>query len=119
VRRLGDPLVGGAREAQGPSGGEGVRVEPAILAYKVFADGREEPLRNVEIGGMNITLFKDILAAGQEPSVLSIPFRTAASPAAPVVSFAVPSLLFEDVTLKKPSGEIPKPQVAKHPYFDK
>jgi hypothetical protein len=119
VRRLGDPLVGGPREAASPGGGDGVRVEPAILAYRVFADGREELLRNVELGGMNVTLFKDILAAGQEPSVLTIPFRTAASRSAQVVSFAVPSLLFEDVTLKKPSGEIPKPQVAKHPYFDK
>ena len=53
-----------------------MRVEPAILAYKVFADGREELLRNVEIAGMNVTLFKDILAAGREPSVVTIPFRS-------------------------------------------
>ena len=38
---------------------------------------------------------------------------------ATVVSFVVPSLLFEDVTLTKPRGEIPKPPVAKHPFFDK
>jgi TldD protein len=119
VRRLGDPLVGGNREASAPASGDGVRVEPAILAYKVFPDGREELLRNVEVGAMNVSLFKDILAAGQEPSVLTVPFRTTASPSAQVVSFAVPSLLFEDVTLKKPGGEIPKPQVARHPFFDK
>ena len=119
VRRLGDPLVGGAREAAAPAGGDGVRVEAAILAYKVFADGREELLRNVEVGAMNVSLFKDILAAGQEPAVLTVPFRTTVSPSAQVVSFAVPSLLFEDLTLKKPGGEIPKPQVARHPFFDK
>jgi hypothetical protein len=119
VRRLGDPLLGGAHDATGPASGDGVRVEPAILAYRAFPDGREELLRNVEIAGMSVTLFKDILAAGQEPSVLTVPFRAASSPSAQIVSFAVPSLLFEDVTLKKPSGDIPKPQVAKHPYFDR
>ena len=36
-----------------------------------------------------------------------------------ILSFVVPSLLFDDVTLKKPSSEIPKPPVVKHPYFDK
>jgi hypothetical protein len=36
-----------------------------------------------------------------------------------VVSFAVPSLLFEEMTLRKPAGEISKPQVAKHPFFDR
>ena len=49
----------------------------------------------------------------------TIPFRSTATYSTGVVSFAVPALLFEDVTLKKPSGEIPKPQVAKHPFFDK
>lgn len=28
-------------------------------------------------------------------------------------------VLFEDITLKPPSGEIPKVPVSMHPYFDK
>jgi hypothetical protein len=32
--------------------------------------------------------------------------------------FAVPSLLFEDLTLRKARGETPNPPVAKHPFFD-
>ena len=35
-----------------------------------------------------------------------------------ILSSMVPSFLFEDLTLKKPTGEIPKPPVVKHPYFD-
>jgi hypothetical protein len=30
-----------------------------------------------------------------------------------------PALLFEDLTLKKPTGEIPHPPVAGHPFFEK
>ncbi|MBI5380551.1 MAG: hypothetical protein HZA31_01500 [Opitutae bacterium] len=122
VRRIGNPMfrIGQRTIRVGARSGE-TRVEPAILAYKVFPDGREELLRNVEIGGMNAQLFKDIVAAGNEPVVHTIPFRSTAlfATGIPVVSFAVPALLFEDVTLKKPTGEIPKPQLAKHPYFDK
>jgi hypothetical protein len=31
----------------------------------------------------------------------------------------VPSLLFDEVMLKAPSGATPKLPVAKHPFFDK
>jgi hypothetical protein len=103
----------------GVSNRESVRVEPTILAYKVFPDGHEELLRNVEIAGMSVQTFKEILAAGREPYVTTLPFRSASASSYSTVSFAVPALLFEDVTLKKPSGEIPKPQVAKHPFFDR
>jgi hypothetical protein len=34
------------------------------------------------------------------------------------VTLAVPSVLFEDVTVHKVRGETPKPPVASHPYFD-
>jgi hypothetical protein len=37
--------------------------------------------------------------------------------ATPLVSVVTPSLLFEDLTLKRPSGEIPTPPVAAHPAF--
>jgi len=119
IRRLADPLFRVERTAMGVSNRESVRVEPTILAYKVFPDGHEELLRNVEIAGMSVQTFKEILAAGREPYVTTLPFRSASASSYSTVSFAVPALLFEDVTLKKPSGEIPKPQVAKHPFFDR
>jgi predicted Zn-dependent protease len=122
VRRLGNLQFKADRQMMISSGGrDGVRVESAILAYRVFPDGREELLRNVEFGGMTPQLFKDIVAVGREPFVHTIPIRPATLMATgmPVVSLVVPALLFEEVTLKKPSGEIPKPQLAKHPYFDR
>jgi hypothetical protein len=119
VRRLGNPIVGSVHAAGGPAGGDGVPVEPVILAYRLYPDGREELVRCVEIAGMNAAAFKDVVAAGREPFVNTVPYRSPESPSPQVVSFAVPSLLFDDVTLRKPGGEVPKPPVAKHPFFDR
>lgn len=111
-----------------PSRGQEPTLGP-ILAYKVFPDGREELIRSVEIAGLNVQSFKEIVAATKEQTVYSAPFRGSTTAMAAfsmvtsasdrIVSFVVPSLLFEDVTVKKISGEIPKPPVAKHPYFDR
>lgn len=90
--------------------------EPAIrlvLAYKAFPDGKEELVRNIEVSGLSTSTFKEILAASQDPNVFTLDSRGA------VVSYAVPALLFEDVTIKKVSRELPKPPVARHPFFDR
>jgi len=109
IRRLANPQL-----RSSTAGGRGAsRAEPAILAVKVFPDGREEPLRNLEVAGIDAPAFKDILVAGREPYINTVPFRGV------ICSFAVPSLLFEDITLKKPAGEIGKPPIAKHPFFDR
>lgn len=95
------------------------RVVNTVVAVKVFPDGHEEPLRNVQVAGLDATGFKDILASGSQPYVTVVPFRVAPIGGSNVVSIAVPSLLFEDVTLKKPAGQLTKPPIAKHPYFEK
>ena len=77
--------------------------ESVILVFKVFPDGHEELVRNVEFSGITNTDFKDIAAASKTASIYTT------SSGGEVVSFRVPSLLFDDVTIKKPSGEIPKP----------
>ena len=110
IRRLANPQL---RSSGGGGGRGGSRAEPAILAVKIFPDGREEPLRNIEVAGIDAPAFKDILVAGREPFINTVPFRGS------ICSFAVPSLLFEDITLKKPSGEIGKTPIAKHPFFDR
>ena len=122
VRRVANPAFRTVREQASAPNRESGRIEPAILVYKVFPDGHEELLRNVEMSGLTISAFKDIVAAGREPFVYHTPFISAGigrTPSAELISLAVPSLLFDDVTLKQPSGAIPKPPVAKHPFFDK
>ncbi len=127
IRRLGNPSMRTLREASfASSSGEGSPVEGAILAYKVFPDGREELVRNVVLSGITPTLFKDILAASSTQTVYTAPFsaRSGSGPVffdggTSIVSFAVPSLLFEDVTITRPRGDVAKPPVSKHPFFDK
>ena len=93
--------------------GQNARTASVLLAVKVLPDGREEPLRNLEVAGIDAPAFKDILVAGREPYIHNAGFRGS------MCSFVVPSLLFEDITLKKPAGEIGKPPIAKHPFFDR
>ncbi len=133
VRRIGNPLLKllGRRGFPFMMPGESGRpnVEAATLAYKVFPDGREELIRKAVLSGISESSFKEIVAASetwvpyhtafQLQRELPFSFRSsgfAGSP--PVVSLVVPSLLFEDVTLKRPSGNIPRPPVIAHPLID-
>jgi hypothetical protein len=111
-------------------GGEGP-TQLALVAYKIFPDGHEELVRNVATDGVTTAAFKDIVAASAHGLVYSTPFLSmrssmfsifaGGSPAEaslPVVSFVVPSLLFDDVTLKRPMKEIPKPPLSSRPVGD-
>lgn len=134
VRRMGNPKIGSSSNPMmmmisSGRGGDGSKAEDLIEAYKVYPDGREELLRNVEISGISTASFKDIVAASDTAEVYTSPFEgSSAGPRfffssgsgaglGPLVSWVVPSLLFEDMTLKKPGGEIPNPPVADHPFF--
>jgi predicted Zn-dependent protease len=94
-------------------------------AYKVYPDGHMEPMRQGQFEGLDDTAFKDMAAASQESTVYTVPFAAYGGnmvpnqASAPVVSFVVPSMLFEDVTLKPRSAETEKLPLSKHPFFDK
>lgn len=123
IRRIRNP-------AQGADGRQANEMRNIVLAYKVYADGREELIRNAVLSGLTVESFREIVAVSRTPTVTSEPFTFravlsfyldvgAAEAASAPVSFVVPSLLFEELTLKKPASEIPKPPVAKHPFFDR
>jgi len=135
VRRLMNPLVRPAAHRDPArfffvsSGGNG-EVATVIEAYKVYPDGREELVRNVEAPGLGPPAFKEIVAVSEHPTVHTSLFRPRAlagpfgghggaglGSADPVVSWVVPALLFDDMTLKKPGGDIPNPPALPHPYF--
>ena len=108
-------------------GGEGP-TRLALVAYKIFPDGREELLRNAAIQGVTTASFKDVVVASTRSLVYSTPFVimgrsifsifAGGSPAemgVPIVSFVVPSLLLDDISLKQPMKEFPKPPLSSRP----
>jgi len=138
VERLANPMAGEAQDVMMSlmgsvmpgQGGEGP-TRLALVAYKVFPDGHEELVRNVAIDGVTAASFKDVVAASASSLVYSTPFLSmrnsmfsifaGGSPVeavAPLVSFVVPSLLFDDVTLKRPMKEIPKLPLSSRPVGD-
>jgi predicted Zn-dependent protease len=99
----------------------------ATAVYRVYPDGREELVRPMQLGGLTAATFRDIAATSRtlgvfhQPAGLGggmMPFNMAmmrggGSPA--LASFAVPSLLFEDVALGKAAGEPQKPPIIPAP----
>ncbi len=136
VRRIGNPLLKLPHERQFPmmipGQSERSNVEPTILAYKIFPDGREEPIRKAVLSGISESSFRDIVAATKSQTEYNVAFQfrgtlpfsfssfgLPGSMVPPVASLVVPSLLFEDLTLKRPSGNVPRPPVAPHPSLDR
>ena len=106
--------------------GQSLQLSPVVEAVKVFADGREELLRNLEISSFTTASFRDMVAVSKETTTYTAQFRNprmsplmggAIMTGRVLVSYVVPSLLFEDITLQQPAGEIPKLPFIAHPSF--
>jgi hypothetical protein len=93
--------------------------------YKVYPDGHEELMRLGQFDGLDDGAFKDLAASSRDLFVYSLPYAAyggriyPGQSMAPLVSFVVPSLLFEDLTLKPGTGELPRLPLSQHPFFDK
>ena len=139
VRRLGNPVFG-------PSTGSGVSisfggpqqqqssVEPALLAYKVYPDGREQLLRTAEFAGIADATFKEIIAVSDSATTHSFVYTPMSfgglatiisfggagfvSSLGQVVTVSVPDLLFEEISVRNPTGNLPHLPVAGHPFFE-
>jgi hypothetical protein len=105
-------------------------IEPLTEAYKVFPDGHEELARNLTVNGMTLASFKEIAAVSDTPYVYTAPMRIMVrTPAMPtsfitpggpnLVSAAVPSLLFDELMLQRPAGDIPTLPVTPRPTFSR
>lgn len=130
VRRLQEP---GAGRFQARRGGRsrGGRLIRAVVAVKVFPDGREELIREAVLTGLSESSFRDIVAASEALTNHTILFRHSSPSFGPfgfampsrrsgiMASLAVPSLLFEDVSVRRPPGNIPRPPVVAKPVSGK
>lgn len=132
VRRMGNPNLKLSRNRRAPLMMRGAmrepQVEPAILAYKLLPDGREELIQKVVLSGFSESSFRDIVAASDVPMKydteyqrrargfsMLFDFSAGGSFGTPLVSLVTPSLLFEDLTLKRPTEAIPRPPVIPPP----
>ena len=122
VRRLQEP--GAGRFQAGRAGrSRGSRLIRAVVAVKVFPDGREELIREAVLTGLSESSFRDIVAASEALTNHTILFRHSSPSFDPfgfmmpsrrygtMASLVVPSLLFEDVSARRPPGNIPRPPV--------
>ncbi len=125
VRRAAQPGSNafGSRRTGGSRGSPSIR---AVVAVKVFPDGREELIREAVLTGLTEGSFRDIVAASEALTNHTIMFRssslvTSASIMNParrfgaIASLVVPSLLFEDVSVRRPPGNIPRPPLVPRP----
>src|SRR5262249_47426461 len=123
VRHVGAGTLSAYSRMAYSMGGVGGTTGAAI--YKIYAEGHEQLVR-ADIAPIPLTNFKDIVAAGNNPSVYHTAFvsfagamfaraggRSGRQPA--VVSYVVPPLLFEEVSLKQLVGAAPKPPVLPSP----
>ena len=98
-----------------------------LLASKAFPDGHEEQIRGLQFAGFNAASFKDILAASNDLNFLTVRYQPPAGQFGMLnegeenftpVSVLVPSLLFEEATMRKIRA-LPNPPVSGPPFFDK
>jgi predicted Zn-dependent protease len=89
----------------------------AIEAVRIYPDGHEVVLRNAHITDFNFSSFKEVLAVSTERTVYT-EHSTAASSSnvdADLITYIVPDMLFEEMTIKQKSGGSSKPPLILSP----
>jgi len=97
------------------TGGNGPVGTP-LLTYKVkVSDGKEELVRVAGAGGINVQGLRHLIAVGNDSTAANRLVGT--SGAETPASIVAPSVLVEEISLDKPSGNQQKPSLMTHPFF--
>jgi TldD protein len=108
VRRFQDDTVRAQDRADGGGfsfmGDEGSRLPVPLALYKVYADGREEPLRGAAFTKVDRWVLRDIVAAGEQVEGRYLaPFEPGGMSFSPIVgmptTLSVPTVLVEELEL--------------------
>jgi predicted Zn-dependent protease len=86
----------------------------ALEAVRLYPDGREEPVRDSRIAEITVASFKDILAVSNERTFYTESGQGALAglglaSAGDLVTYVVPDMLFEDMTVEHMADNAPKP----------
>jgi len=88
-----------------------------VLTYKVYVeDGREELIRGAFAQGIPIRSLRQIEAVGNDSFVVN---RLSGGDLPTPTSIVAPSVLLEEMELKRPTGNQQKPALLTHPFFSK
>ncbi len=91
-----------------------------ILAYKVYVeDGREELIRNLSIDDFPIRELRQILAVGSDNLTLNHVYGNGDRGQGVPYSVTAPSVLLDEIVLRKDTSSKTKPLILTHPYFNK
>jgi predicted Zn-dependent protease len=93
----------------------------ALEAVRIYPDGHEEAVRDARVAEITAASFKDILAVSKDQKIYTeraqttsllglLPFSTA-----DLVTYVVPDLLFEDMTVEHVPNDTPKLPVVPSP----
>lgn len=127
VRRMDFPSLAHASSVremamkQMRSGGGSRLFSAPLLAYRVYADGREELVRGLRFKNLGARLFRDILAAGATPAVFQYIDNGAPMALSGAGSYIVgcssvaPAVLFEEMDLEPASDETARPPLVPPP----
>jgi hypothetical protein len=92
----------------------------ALAAYKVYPDGHEELVRGMDIAGLNVGNFKDVVAVSKARTLYRTVYLSRANilsggGGSGSVTYVTPSLLFSSVSVRKPRDSQPRPPVVPPP----
>jgi predicted Zn-dependent protease len=96
----------------------GNRTSNVLEAYKVYPDGREELLPVIEITGYNDRTLRDIVAVSKDVSRYDTIYGYSGGAWVTPISIVSPSILIEELTVRKMRPISPKPPVVPHPYAE-
>jgi len=116
IRRLDDPnsLQSQMNFSFGGQGAENALTSP-LEAYKVYPDGREEPVRNLDFSNVTVRILKDIMQTGDDHYCYN--YLIGGDYEMPV-SLVAPSILVEEMELKKSEAKIKKPPILSSPLVE-
>jgi predicted Zn-dependent protease len=113
IRKVDDPNGTSAQMglSMGNPGG-GSALSSPLEAYRVYPNGHEEPLRNLEFSNVTVRILKDIMQTGDDRYFYN--YLIGDDYEMPV-TLVCPSVLVEEMELKKSEAKIKKPPVLPSP----
>lgn len=92
----------------------------SILAYKVYVkDGREELFRDISVMDLTVRELRNLLAAGNDSYTYNLLVNSSYNGDGTPASVTAPTILLDEVYLKKSKFNREKPRLITNPFFDK